>query len=228
MAPPPPETRPAAVSNSPSVMMNFMMGSTEARFKGSFFEGSAEQQHEEEAQHFSLKVGRYHTFVAGLYAKIIGYRDGIQADSSVVTFYEVECLKEGKEYTIEKRYSEFFSFNESVSPQVGGLISPFPPKITSFKNAVKTAIGKNSEQSAMRMNMINAWLAELLRKPLTISAKAQVDSFFEVHTHVDVYNKRSTMKREEPGRLRFEGYVMKMTGNKDDPYNNEKGFWKKR
>ena len=24
------------------------------------------------------------------------------------------------------------------------------------------------------------------------------------------------MKREEPGRLRFEGYVMKMTGNKDD------------
>ena len=65
------------------------MGSTEARFKGSYFEGSAEQHHEEEVQNFSLKVGRYHTFVAGLSAKIIGYRNGIQPDSSVVTFYEI-------------------------------------------------------------------------------------------------------------------------------------------
>ena len=174
MARPPPETRPAAVSNSPSVMMNFMMGSTEARFKGSFFEGSAEQHHEEEAQHFSLKVGRYHTFVAGLYAKIIGYRDGIQADSSVVTFYEVECLKEGKEYTMKALLK--FSFHQRRA--AGGWIGIPVSKITASKCS-KDGNSQNSEQSAMRMNMINAWLASCVN-PYHI-CKAQVDSFFEVH-----------------------------------------------
>ena len=40
--------------------------------------------------------------------------------------------------------------------------------------------------------------------------------------------KRSTMRREEPGRVRLEGYVSKLTGNKDDPYNKDKGYWKDR
>ena len=46
--------------------------------------------------------------------------------------------------------------------------------------------------------------------------------------NVDIFEAQSTMRRHTPGRVLFEGYISKLGGNKDDPYNLTKGTWSKR
>ena len=45
--------------------------------------------------------------------------------------------------------------------------------------------------------------------------------------NVDLFAAKSSMVRHVPGRVLFEGYVTKLGGNKDDPYNLSKGTWSK-
>lgn len=50
----------------------------------------------------------------------------------------------------------------------------------------------------------------------------------EVMANIDLYESQSSMKRHTPGHVLFEGYVTKLGGNKDDPYNLSKGTWNRR
>ncbi len=127
--------------------------------EGSLFHSPAEARFGEEEQDPDrapvASSTRYHTFLSGMQARILSSREKLEADSTSVTYYVIKCVKQGKEWEVEKRYSEFYSLHENM-PE---MLSPFPPKIIGFKTAVKAVIkGANKQQTDMRMNMLNAWM----------------------------------------------------------------------
>ena len=56
--------------------------------------------------------------VAGVVAEVMGFVDKIELDSSSATYFTVQCSKGGTMWKVEKRYSEFFSFEQDIRSQV--------------------------------------------------------------------------------------------------------------
>jgi hypothetical protein len=158
--------------------------------------------------------------IAGLVAEVMGFTDKVEMDSTSATYFTVQCTKEGSTWSVEKRYSEFFGFEADLKTQVE-IEAPFPPKLAKL-----TAL--TQAQKEERRVAINAWVYELLSQPLGPTVLAQIYNFFEVMANIDIYESKSAMRRHTPGRVLFEGYVAKLGGNKDDPYNLTKGTWTKR
>ena len=182
-------SRPVSISSGPSLVGSFVNGVQNAAARN--HRASADALPEDaagggEGATPAVTTGstRFKTFYAGMQARIHSYRDKLEADSSSVTYYSMTVVKQGVAFDVEKRYSEFFAFQEAMKEQVvGGLTNPFPPKVAGFKSAVKAVMGQ-AKMNELRKNMLNAWVAELLTKPLTASAKAQLDAFFETYSHV--------------------------------------------
>lgn len=153
-------------------------------------------------------------------AEVIGFVDKVELDSSAATYYTVQCSKEGSTWTINKRYSQFYAFEQDIRTQVT-IDAPFPGKLTKITSLTMA-------QKEERRVGISKWTSELLMQPLLATVIAQVYNFFEVMENVDLYESKSSMRRHVPGRVLFEGFVHKLGGNKDDPYNLSKGTWSRR
>jgi hypothetical protein len=61
--------------------------------------------------------------------QVIGYVDKVELDSSGATYYSVQCAKEGSAWTVQKRYSQFYGFEQDIKTQVA-INAPFPGKLT--------------------------------------------------------------------------------------------------
>jgi len=164
---------------------------------------------------------RASALIAGLVASVNKWTEQTLPDGSQVTFYVISCIKEGVVWETQRRYSEFHTLHESTAGQVE-LVSPFPPKITSISALTEA-------QKLERCTAINVWVKELIMKTLPAGLTAQINRFFDVTTHLDSsYVAGSSMQRHAPGKILFKGYVNKLGGNKDDPYNTSKGAWNRR
>ena len=139
--------------------------------------------------------------------------------SSQTTYYTVELKREGNTWTVEKRYSELLEFSESIEELVE-LQEGFPPKIL----GTLTQAQKEERQAG-----ISKWVSELLRTRIARNVIAQVHNFLELSEHVQQFSSQTTLKhRRDYGSVIHEGWVTKLGGNKDDPYNMQKGTWHKR
>lgn len=127
---------------------------------------------------------------------------------------------DGSNWTVEKRFSDFHSFENDLREQIT-VEAAFPPKLAKFT-------GLSQSQKEERRVAFNEWINDLLRHPHTSTVIAQIYNFFEVMANIDLYESQSSMKRHTPGHVLFEGYVTKLGGNKDDPYNLSKGTWNRR
>jgi hypothetical protein len=163
---------------------------------------------------------RNSTTIAGVVAEVIGFAEKVEKDSSSNTYFTVQCSKDGSNWTVEKRFSEFHSFENDLHDQIT-VTAPFPPKLAKFT-------GLSQAQKEERRLMFNEWITDLLRQPHTSTVIAQIYNFFEVMANIDLYESQSSMQRHTPGRVLFEGYITKLGGNKEDPYNLSKGTWTRR
>jgi hypothetical protein len=71
--------------------------------------------------------------------QVIGFVDKVELDSSGATYFTVQCAKDGNAWTVQKRYSQFYGFEQDIKTQVA-INAPFPgklSKITSLTMAQK-------------------------------------------------------------------------------------------
>jgi len=71
---------------------------------------------------------------------------------------------------VEKRFSEFHSFENDLRDQIK-IEAPFPPKLAKFT-------GLSQTQKEERRVMFNDWINDLLRHPHTQTVIAQIYNFF--------------------------------------------------
>mmetsp|Transcript_63835 Transcript_63835/g.128279 ORF Transcript_63835/g.128279 Transcript_63835/m.128279 type:complete len:270 (-) Transcript_63835:413-1222(-) len=167
-------------------------------------------------------IKRQEDDLVGLVAEVTGWVDKVELDSTAYTVYTIQCTKEGNTWAVEKRFSDLHDFEENIRDQVE-IRAPFPSK-----QANKLTGQLSAGQKEERQETIRVWLNELLKQSVSQVVIAQIFNFFNVLKHTDQYETKSAMRRHAPGRVHFEGYVTKLGGNKDDPYNLAKGKWARR
>ena len=136
--------------------------------------------------------------IAGMVAEVIGHTDKVELDSSTSTYYTIQCSKDGKTWTVDKRYSQFHAFQLDIKDQVTRCVdmrgfvmnvsmlgeSPgfysslwFVPQVeieAPFPPKLAKISSLSPAQKEERRSALDAWASSLLKQPVLSSVVAQV------------------------------------------------------